>query len=228
MKNKKTTPIETKLLVVLIFSLAEVVLYIVLRAGVPHKGAPALLRLTCIITRRYSYILEMGNDLSLAYIMSYIFYIVALIPERRRQQSINKYISIYLLEISRLLDEIIKVSSSFINIGHNSLIESPEIVTILLRDTNRVRYLTYKEHFIKFYLQFKDEYQHLMHYMVFIDDEIRDCLYEIITCDFCNHINSLLINTNDSKYDAQFEKTFNITTISALYTQLDKLLEKGA
>ncbi len=227
MKNKRATPIETKLLVILVFSVMEVALYIVLKAGVPHKGAPALRRLMCIVTNRYSYIVEIVNDLCLAYIMSYIFYIVALIPERRRQQSINKYVSIYLFNLSHLLDEIIQVSNNFANAGENSLTKSPEVETILLQDTNRYKYLTYREHFVKFYQQFKDEYQHMMHYIAFIDDELRDCLYGIVTCDFFNHINSLLINANNSKCNAQFENDFSIATILALYIQLKKLLEKG-
>lgn len=228
MKNKKIISIETKLTIILVLSVLEVVLYIVLKTGGPYKGSPVLCKLMCTITNQYSFILEIVNDFCLAYIMSYIFYIVALIPERRRQRSLDKYVSIYLLNISRLLDEIIQISNSFANAGEQSLAKSPEIETILLQDTSRYKYLTYREHFVKFYQQFKDEYQHVMYYIAFIDDEIRDCLYEIVTCDFLNHINSLLINVNNSKCNEQFEKNFNITVISKLYTELKRLLEKGA
>lgn len=194
--------------------------FIALKAGTFQRLVPASCKFSCILVNRYLYIFEMMNSLSLAYIMSYIFYIVVSIPESRKQQSINKYVSIYLTNIYRLLDDIIKLSSDFTTIGSKILTKSPNHVSMLQSDTCKLEFLTYKEHFIKFYREFQEEYQHLSHYIAFIDDDLRDCLYEIVTCDFLNQISNLLVNTNNNEFDSVFEENFSIDVIFELNARL--------
>lgn len=59
--------------------------------------------------------------------------------------------------------------------------------------------------------------------IAFIDNDLRDCLYEIVTCDFLNKINDLLINANDNEFDNVFEDNFNITAIAELTVRLKQL-----
>ena len=224
MKNKKKVPIDIVLFIILILSILEIILFIVLKAGTFQWSVPALCKFFENFVSQYLYVLEIVNNLSLTYIMSYIFYIVALIPERKKQKSINKYVAIYLTNISRLFDEIISVSKSFINEGEKILEKSPNSVSMLRRDTGRFEFLTYKEHFIKFYKQFKEEYQHLAYYIVFVDDDLRECLYEIVTSDFLGKINELLVNSKNNEYDKVFEENFDISEISGLNAHLKHML----
>ncbi|WBX64598.1 hypothetical protein GGADHKLB_00605 [[Clostridium] scindens] len=223
MRSKRKISIDAILLIILVLSVFEVVFFIILKAGVFQRSTPALQRISYVLVNRYSYILDMLNDISLAYIMSYIFYVVVLIPENRKQQSINKYVSIYLSNMSQSLDDIIQISNEFTNTGGKNLTDSPNVVSVLRRDTGRYEFLSYREHFIKFYLHFNEEYQHMSHYIAFIDNDLRDCLYEIVTCDFLNKINDLLINANDNEFDNVFEDNFNITAIAELTVRLKQL-----
>lgn len=219
MKNKRKISIGAILLIILILSVLEVMFSIMLKAGVFLRSTLALQRMSCFLVNRYSYILDILNDLSLAYIMAYTFYMVVLIPENRKQQSINKYISIYLSNITKLLDDIIQISNEFTNTG-KKLINSPNIVTVLQKDTGRFDFMTYREHFIQFYRHFIEEYQHMSHYIVFIDNELRDCLYDLVACDFLTQINDLLVTENDDELNIIFEKNFSITSITELVARL--------
>lgn len=223
MRSKRKISIDAILLIILVLSVFEVFFFIILKAGVFQRSTPALQSISYILVNRYSYILDMLNDISLAYIMSYIFYVVVLIPENRKQQSINKYVSIYLSNISQSLEDIIQISNEFTNTGGKKLTNSPNAVSVLRRDTGRYEFLSYREHFIKFYLHFNEEYQHMSHYIAFIDDDLRDCLYEIVTCDFLKKIKDLLINANDNEFDDIFEDNFNITAIAELTVRLKQL-----
>lgn len=220
MKSKKKVSINVTLSIVLILSMLELMLFIALNAGTFQRLIPALCKFSCIFLSRYLYVFEIVNSLSLSYIMSYIFYMVVSIPENRKQKSINKYVSIYLTNIYRLLDDIIKVSSDFTTIGCKILNKSPNYISILRKDTCKLEFLTYKEHFIKFYMEFKEEYQHLSHYIAFIDDDLRDCLYEIVTCSFLNQISNLLVNANNNELDNIFEENFSIDAIFELNIRL--------
>jgi len=223
MKSKKKVPIDIVLFIILILAILEVMLFIVLKAGIFQWNVPALCEFFNEFVR-YAYVFEIVNNLSLTYIMSYIFYVVVLIPERKKQKSINKYVAIYLTNISRLFDEIISVSKSFINEGEKTLANSPNSVSMLRRDTGRLEFLTYKEHFIKFYRQFREEYQHLAYYIAFVDDDLREWLYEVVTSDFLNKINDLLVNSKNNEYDKIFEENFDVSAISRLNTHLKHML----
>lgn len=223
MKNRRKMSLDRILLMILILSIFEVIFFIVLKAGVFQKSTLVLKRMSCTLTYQYSYILDMIHSISLTYIMSYIFYIVALIPERKRQQSINKYVGIYLSNISQMLDDIIQISIEFINVGNKNLEESPNIISVLRKDTERFTFLSYREHFIKFYQSFTEEYQHVSCYIAFMDDELRDCLHEIIICDFYNRINDLLINAKDGEFDKIFQNNFSINVINEIAVRLKQL-----
>lgn len=220
MKNKKKVLIESLLLLILILSTIELIFFIILKAGFSF---PAFNQLYDLLINRYFYILDIVNDLSLAYIMSYIFYIVALLPERRKQKSIIKYVNIYLINILRLLEEIVQVSYNFTNMDNKKLSDSPRSNSVLNRTTGRYDFMTYKEHFINFYKQFNEEYQHLSYYIAFIDDDLRDCLYELVTSEFINQINTLLINTNNNDFDNVFEDNFNYALLKEIIIKLRRL-----
>lgn len=226
MKNKRKISTGSILLIILILSVLEVMLFMVLRAGVFQRSTLALQRMACFLTYRFSYILDTLNDLSLAYIMAYTFYMVVLIPENKKQQSINRYISIYLANITKLLDDIIQISNEFTSTG-KKLLNSPNTVAVLRRDTAKFEFLTYREHFIKFYRHFIEEYQHMSHYIAFIDNELRDCLYDLVACDFLNQINDLLVIENDDELNIIFEENFNITAITELAERLKIFLRRG-
>lgn len=59
-----------------------------------------------------------------------------------------------------------------------------------------------------------EEYQHLSHYIVFIDDELRDYLYQIVTSNFINQIKELIINSNE--LDEVFVEHMKITEITEI------------
>ena len=59
-----------------------------------------------------------------------------------------------------------------------------------------------------------EEYQHLSHYIVFIDDELRDYLYKIVTSNFINQIKELIINSNE--LDEVFVEHLKITEITEI------------
>lgn len=220
MRNRKKVLIESTLLIISVLSALELILFILLKAGLL---LPAFNPVYNLLINRYYYILDIVNALTLAYIMSYIFYIVALIPERRKQKSITKYVNIYLINILRLLEEIIQISYSFRNLDNKKLSNSPQTNSVLNRTTGRYDFMTYKEHFINFYNQFNEEYQHLSHYIAFIDDDLRDCLYELVTSDFIYQIKTLLVNTNNNDFDNIFEDSFNSASIEELIKQLRRL-----
>lgn len=214
MKSKRKFSIDRILLLFLFLSILEILIFIMLKAGAYRKLAPALCKFLSAFVHKYSFILDIINNLSMTFIMSYIFYIVALIPERKKQQSINKYINIYLINISRFLDDIILVSNHFISTEDRKLKNSPNFVSIVCKDTGRMGFLTYRDHFKKFYNQFMEEYQHLSHYIVFIDDELRDYLYQIVTSNFINQIKELIINSNE--LDEVFVEHMKITEITEI------------
>lgn len=160
----------------------------------------------------------------MAYIMAYIFYLVAEIPERKKQQSIKNYINIYLYNLIRLLKEIVQISDTFNTTGQRILLKSPQLVGTLQSESGKFEFITYRQHFVNFYKEFVENYQHLSHYIAFVDDDLRDCLYEIITSDFVRLIHELLVEVTDNKFDNIFEKNIDITTISRLYTQLEVIV----
>lgn len=224
MKSKKKVPTEKVLLVILLLSVLEIAFYIAMKVGVSQCAPSPFNRFFRLFVGQKEYIFDIINDLSLAYIMSYIFYMVVLIPERRKQQSINKYVGIYLSRIDVLLDEVIQVSDSFKDNGQRKLSSSPKSTTIV-RANGRNEFMTYKEHFMMFYKRFSDEYQHLAHYIAFIEDDLRECLYEIVTSDFLSRINDLLINSVLNEFDESFEKSYDDTLIQELTVRLKSLYQ---
>ena len=222
MKSKKKVSIEIVLLLLLFLSVLEVAFFILLKAGASSCVVSAFNSFSRSIISQYSYILDMVNDLSLAYIMSYVFYAVVLLPERRKQHSINKYVGIYLANLSYLINDIVIVSGNFTTAGTKVLASSPNLTSAVRADTGRVDFLTYREHFIKFYKKFNDEYQQLSHYIAFLDDELRDCLYEVITCNFLALINDLLVNAKSNELDHVFEQHFDYTEIEAIDAKLKR------
>ncbi len=225
MKSKKKVSTEIVMFLFLFLSILVVILFIVLRAGGSQCTTPAFNNFSYTIVSQYSHILDIVNNLSLAYIMSYVFYAVALIPERRKQQSINNYIRIYLINLSHLLDNIVSVSKMFTANGKKALADSPNLASTLNKDTEQLVFLTYREHFIRFYMKFNDEYLHLLHYITFVDDDLRDYLYKMITCPSLLLIKELFMNIKNNEFDCVFEKIFDYTFIETLGIEIKKYFD---
>lgn len=217
MRSKHGPPIDL-LLVFLIISIVELGIYIALKAGVISAFSNV-----CSLWR-YSFLWDIVNNFSMAYIMAYIFYLIAVIPESRKQQSIKKYIDMYLYNLIRLLNEIVEISNTFNTTGQRTLLNSPQLRGTLHSESSKFEFLTYRQHFVNFYKEFVENYQHLSHYIAFVDDDLRDCLYEIITSDFVRLIHELLVEAPDNKFDSIFEKSIDNTTISKLHTQLELIM----
>lgn len=227
MRNKNGKLIKTLMFIVLILSIAGVVCCTILKAGVSCERAPAFFGRICSVAEQHLYVAELLNNFGMAYIVSYIFYTIPMLSERRRKQSIGKSIRADLLTISRLLEEIWQVSEDFVNSGGRKLKNSPNVETVLDRSTGRYQYLTYKEHFVRFYRNFEEVYCNLKPYIAVIDDELRDCLSEILKSGFSSNIRDLLIAEDSDKGDSRFEQVFSIDTIAGLKSRLEGLLREG-
>jgi len=166
-----------------------------------------------------------ANSLALSYMVSFVFFMVVLIPERRRQKSINKYIVIYLTKITRLIDEILKVSEQFKDEEVRKIEGSPMLISIDSKDGKGHRYYTYREHFVKFYHAFHSEYDHLSHYIAFVDDELRECLFELSDCRFLFNIRELLIDNNSG--NELFEENYSDESVEYICLKIKQFMSKG-
>lgn len=216
--NKSKVSKEIILFLIFILCILELIIFIILKAEIIHCYF--------MVFEEYLYIFDIINNLTLAYIMSYMFFVVALIPERRKQCSINKYVSIYLTHIIHYLDEIILVSNSFKSTGIKNLANSPSTMSVL-RDTGRVEFLTYKEHFISFYDKFHEEYKFLSYYIAFIDDELRDCLYQIVTSEYMSRIHDFLMVGTSCEYDNVYISHYDDNMIITMNKELKHFANLG-
>lgn len=216
MKKKCRLSADIVLSIIFIFCIVELGGYTAFKAGFFYRFI-----CPCYINQ-YAFLFDIINNLSMTYMMSYFFYILVLIPERRKQKSINKYVKIYLGNILRLLEQIVQISESFKS-GQRSLSDSPKLSGAERGQSGKYEFLTYREHFLRFYKEFYREYEHLSHYIAFVENDLRDCLYQIVTDDFIVRIKDLLVDADDNRFDALFEQTMDDSSIMALCTQLEQI-----
>ena len=215
MRSKKTSVTSRVLLFLLILSVCVVGALLVLKEK--------YLVDTGSFFSRFLNFFEVLNTLSLSYITSYLFYVVVSIPEKRRQASIDKYVGIYLERVVNCLEEFSTVSQYFHRNEVHSLHESPKIES-KQRETGQVEFLTYKDHFVKFYVLFNNEYKNLSYYIAYIDDALRECLYILATNDLLDRINDMLIKHDDASYNESFLKYYDDTSLLNDFEKIKELL----
>lgn len=213
MKSKKSSIAGILLFSCMVLSVAEVCAFLSLKAVYSE----------CTTSFYYKYrnVLEVVNELALAYIMSYIFYIIVLIPEKRRQKSINKYVSIYLGRLNNCLGSMTSVLSDLQEKKVDSILLSPQTVS-RLGENGQVRFLTYKEHIVQLYYKFIEEYRNLSYYIAFVDDDLRECLYEIATDSALEQINNMLVIPSNDNYNDTFLRHLDDDSLAKKYEKLKK------
>ena len=145
--------------------------------------------------------------------VSYLFFIIAFLPENRKKCSVNKVIDYYIVKLCMEYNEIGKVCSS-IDSSSTSLESSPNLRTIVQENNGRV-FMNYHQHFINFYNRTLELRGELLPFSDYLDDDLRNSLYDYINTSFFRNIKSMLI---DNPSDTQ--KDLFIGNIDSMYSEL--------
>lgn len=169
---------------------------------------------------KWAIIVQGISDLCTNLIMSYLFFLVAFLPENRKQTSIDNVVSTYIDKMRAEYKELIDISSSLmllIDKGMAKLSDSPMKRTMLRSDNDRT-YLSYSQHILYFYNKSRDLKQEMMPFLIYMDDDFREKLYKYFNANIFQDIRLLLV---DSPADAK-EQSF-ISSFSSNINELQSL-----
>lgn len=168
---------------------------------------------------RYSSLTQNTTGLCANLAVSYLFFIIAFLPENRKKQSVNKVINYYILKLRMEFDEIGEVCGSIDN-SSVTLESSPNIRTVVQENNSRV-FMSYYQHFVNFYYRTIELRGELLPFSDYFDDELRNLLYDYINTSFFRNIKSMLI---DNSSDTQ--KSLFLKNINYMYSELKSIGDK--
>jgi len=136
---------------------------------------------------------DIGINLTIAYFMSYVFYLVVFIPDRNHKKSINKNIAIKFSSFIREYEDFIYDKSKtkeidFSLIKHNDSCHSEN--NRIDNNTGQSIYMNYSESLIALLKTFNKAYQDTKFYFPFLDIRTRDLFYCIMESDFLKYVES--------------------------------------
>lgn len=145
--------------------------------------------------------------------ISYLFYIIAFLPEERKKRSVNRVINYYLSKMYVEYNEIIRVCDS---IGDTSieLESSPNIRTVVEENNGRI-FISYNQHFINYYYKSLELRRELLPFSDYLDDKVRNLLYDYINTSFFRNIKSMLIDNPTS-----MQKKIFVANLNKMYSEL--------
>lgn len=168
------------------------------------------------ILKTFSPLIGIITDICASFIMSFIFYLVVFIPERRKEVSIQKHIGYYISHLQDAIGALIGIISHYEQEpSDQKLIQcSPHLKTTIEPMTGERRPLTYKEHFVESYNTFSELFDELNSYVIFLDNKQRDTLIEMEHSEFFQNIRKLLIDNPTPDKDKAFMKYYSADAIS--------------
>jgi hypothetical protein len=136
---------------------------------------------------------DIGISLTTAYLVSYIFYLVVFIPDRRNRKSINKFIAIKFASFIREYEDFIYGRSKakendFLVVKQDDSCHT-ENNKIDLK-TGQSIYMSYAECLIALLKTFNKAYKDTNFYFPFLDSRTRDLFYSIMESDLIKYVES--------------------------------------
>lgn len=174
------------------------------------------------ILKTFSSLIGIITDICVSFIMSFIFYLVVFIPERRKEVSIQRHIGYYIRYLQDATGVLIGIISRYEQEpSDQKLIRcSPHLKTTIEPMTGERRPLTYRDHFVESYHTFSELFDELNSYVIFLDNKQRDTLIEIEHSEFLQNVRKLLIDNPTPDKDKAFMKYYSADAISNVKNQL--------
>lgn len=176
--------------------------------------------------QKWSIIVQVVSDLCTNLIMSYLFFLVAFLPENRKKNSIDNVVSIYIEKMHSEYSEFFKVSQTLeqqMKVYGVKLSDSPKVRTMLQTNNERV-YLTYSQHILYFYNKSRDIKQDMTPFLIYLDDDFREKLYKYFNANIFQDIHLFLIDSFSETKEKAFLSSFNSNFIE-LETYASTLFE---
>lgn len=169
---------------------------------------------------KWSIVVQGINDLCTNLIMSYLFFLVAFLPENRKQISIDNVVSTYIDKVQAEYEELMDMSSTLVQLiehGTAKLGDSPKKRTMLQANNART-YLTYLQHILYFYNKSRDLKQEMTPFLIYMDDDFREKLYKYFNANIFQDIRLLLVDSPSESKEQSFILSFssNINELKSL------------
>ncbi|MDE5562527.1 MAG: hypothetical protein K2J01_03145 [Clostridiales bacterium] len=213
-KFKKGNKVEFTLRIAAILSFGIFVLGIVL--GMVYKDNKDY--------QKWGIIVQGVSDLCTNLIMSYLFFLIAFLPENRKQISIDNVVSAYIAKIHAEYVEFIEISTNLVQFNGQKiakLSDSPKKRTMLQSDNERT-FLTYLQHILYFYNKSRDLKQEMTPFLIYMDDDFREKLYKYFNANIFQDIHLLLVDSPSESKEKSFLSSFssNIKELELLASEL--------
>lgn len=156
---------------------------------------------------QYSSLVQNITGLCANLAVSYLFFIIAFLPENRKKQSVTRIINDYIRRLEVEYKEIVKVCDQ-IGDSKITLKDSPYIRTIIQEDNDRI-FWDYYQHFIYFYNKSIELKNELLPFSDYLDDSLRNLVHQYVNARFFINIKSMLIDNPSDIQNDLFIKNIN-------------------